>query len=82
MKKKEQLPIYNREFCVEKEGTKIFIHTVVQAHRPISDDELTFKAAYAAKECAGLYGGKWIAHAGMTGEQMVLKRNELARQEY
>lgn len=77
MKKIEQLPIYSREFCVQK--GKVFIHTVVQAHRPITDDELTFKAAYAAKECASLYGGKWIAHAGMTAQQMVLRRNELVK---
>lgn len=78
MKKIEQLPIYNRGFCVQKEGTRQFIHTVVQAHRPVSDDELTAKAVWAAQECQSLYGGRWIAHAGMMSEQMAKKRCELA----
>jgi len=79
-KSKSQPPLYKREFCVQEEGTRIFLHTVVHANRPISEDELLFKAAAAARECASLYGGKWIAHAGMTGEQMVIKRQELRKE--
>lgn len=84
-KAQTQAPIYKREFCLEKEGANIFSHTVVHAHRPISDDELRMKAVWAAQECEQLYGGRWIAHAGMTSKQMAIKRCEpyrLTRQGY
>ena len=80
MKKKTQAPLYNREFCVQEEGTSIFSHTVVHANRPISDEDLMTRAGWAAQEMASLYGGKWIAHAGMTGKQMAIKRQELQKE--
>lgn len=72
-------PCYRREFCLQKEGTGVFIHSILESKRPISDDDLTFTAARDAQKCAGLYGGSWIAHAGMTGEQMAKRRCELAK---
>ena len=44
MKKKEQLPIYKREFCLHKEGTRTFLPTIVQAHQPITDEDLRVTA--------------------------------------
>ncbi len=80
MKKKEQPPLYKREFCVQKEYTSVFLHTVVHANRPISDDDLITRAGWAAQDVASLYGGQWIAHAGMNGEQMAIKRQEIQKE--
>ncbi len=73
-------PCYRREFCLQKEGTRVFIHSFLHSEQPISDDDLTFAAARDAQKCAGIYGGKWIAHAGMTGVQVAIKRQELHKE--
>ena len=72
-------PLYKREFCVQKEGTNNFILFTALEHAPITDEQLTDAAVNKAQDVAALYGGRWIAHAGMTGEQMVEKRNEAAK---
>jgi hypothetical protein len=79
-KAKPQPPLYKREFCLQKEETRVFIHSIRESKLPISDDDLTFAAARDAQKCAGLYGSSWIAHAGMTGEQMAIKRQELQKE--
>ena len=79
MKKKEQLPIYKREFCLHKEGTRTFLPTIVQAHQPITDEDLRVTASWTRKECSWIYGGKWIIYFGMTGEKMAMRRAELAK---
>ncbi len=78
-KHRKDTPNYKREFCLQREDTREFIHFVILEDHPITDEALLFAAGRDAQQVASLYGGKWIAHAGMTGQQMVKKRNELAK---
>jgi len=80
-KNKLGLPQYQREYCLQKEGTHYFLHYVIKASDPISDEFLTEVAINAAQNQSRLYKTNWIAHVGMTYAEMAEQRRVLREQE-
>lgn len=67
-------PLYTRHLFVQRTDTGTFHKINISSKQEISDELLTEQGLYHAGKYAEIYGGEWIAYAGVTEEEMCEKR--------